>query len=126
VGFAEDAPAVRLNRKGEPLKNVLLCDGCDAEVHLRCSSLKTKPSSEEPYHCESCASRRLLAKQGHQALLEASLAGIPPDTAFAARQSPAPALAFGPGILPDATSPTQEVGVVVVVASQQQQQQQQQ
>jgi hypothetical protein len=45
-----------LNSQGEPLKNVLLCEDCDAEVHLRCSSLKTMPSDEESYHCESCAS----------------------------------------------------------------------
>jgi hypothetical protein len=44
-----------LDGKGEPLKNVLLCDGCNAEVHLRCSSLKTMPADDEPYHCESCA-----------------------------------------------------------------------
>jgi hypothetical protein len=55
VDVCEVCRKTTLDRKGEPLKNVLLCEGCDAEVHLKCSSLKTMPSDDESYHCESCA-----------------------------------------------------------------------
>jgi hypothetical protein len=52
-----------LSMTRKPLKNVLICDGCEAEVHLGCSSLKTMPSEDESFHCESCASKRLAAPQ---------------------------------------------------------------
>ena len=59
VAEVEDACKVcsksTVNSKGGPLKNVLLCEGCEAEVHLRCSSLKDMPSDDEPYRCEQCA-----------------------------------------------------------------------
>jgi DNA-directed RNA polymerase subunit RPC12/RpoP len=52
-----------LSSNGKPLKNVLICDDCEAEVHLRYSSFKTMPSEDESFHCESCASKRLAAPQ---------------------------------------------------------------
>jgi hypothetical protein len=43
-----------LNRKGGALGDVLICEDCNGEVHLRCSSLRTMPLDEEPYFCERC------------------------------------------------------------------------
>ena len=62
VAEVEDACKVcskpTVNSNGGPLKNVLLCEDCEAEVHLRCSSLKVMPPDDEPFHCEQCASKK--------------------------------------------------------------------
>ena len=61
--FCKVCRKTTLGIKGKPLKNVLICDDCEAEVHLRCSSFKTMPLEEESFQCESCASKRLAAPQ---------------------------------------------------------------
>lgn len=45
-----------VDRFGNSMRAVLLCESCDGEVHLKCSLFKTLPSDEELYHCEQCAS----------------------------------------------------------------------
>ena len=73
-----------LNSQGGPLKNVLLCEDCDAEVHLRCSSLDVMPSDEESYHCESCAPNELLASQAASEVSSVPRPRPPPAAAAAA------------------------------------------
>ncbi|KAJ1461954.1 hypothetical protein M885DRAFT_610850 [Pelagophyceae sp. CCMP2097] len=36
---------------GEALADVLLCDDCDAEVHLRCAGIAALPGDDEPFSC---------------------------------------------------------------------------
>jgi hypothetical protein len=52
-----------LNRRGKPLGDVLLCESCDGEVRLRCSSLGAMPLDEEPYFCERCNKRQQQQQQ---------------------------------------------------------------
>eukprot|EP01038_Epipyxis_sp_PR26KG_P012853 gene12853-17228_t len=42
----------------ESEEKVILCDGCQAEVHLKCLSLSVVPSSD--WFCDSCKERQLL------------------------------------------------------------------
>jgi hypothetical protein len=44
-----------------PDVQVILCDGCDAEVHLHCLNLERVPSTE--WHCPSCTDRLAMREQ---------------------------------------------------------------
>ena len=39
---------------GAPMSNVLICDACDCETHLRCSGLLRMPPDDEGYRCVNC------------------------------------------------------------------------
>ena len=40
---------------GGPMRDVLVCDTCDAEVHFSCSGLARMPRDDEPFACADCA-----------------------------------------------------------------------
>ena len=40
-----------LRANGDAMKNVLICDGCEAEYHYRCSGLLSLPKSNERFAC---------------------------------------------------------------------------
>jgi len=46
---------------------VMLCDGCNAEVHLRCLNLSSVPTSE--WHCGACKDRIALRESKHSSVL---------------------------------------------------------
>ena len=56
-----------LDARGIALDDVLVCEGCGDDVHLRCSGLKAVPAWDEPFHCETCAKEG--AKQASEAPL---------------------------------------------------------
>ena len=53
-----------LDRHGIPLPNVLVCRGCDCEVHLCCSGVGRLPTPETPFTCSSCGGSHICAMCG--------------------------------------------------------------
>ena len=46
---------------------MILCDGCNAEVHLRCLHLTAVPTTE--WHCNACTARLALRESKHSSVL---------------------------------------------------------
>jgi hypothetical protein len=61
-----------------PMQDVLLCDVCEGDVHLACTSLSKMPGDDDPFTCAACA-----AAQGNDAAPE-SMDTTPPAPAPAA------------------------------------------
>ena len=38
-----------------PMQDVLLCDVCEGDVHLACTSLDNIPGDDDPFTCAACA-----------------------------------------------------------------------
>ena len=41
-----------------PMQDVLLCDVCEGDVHLACTSLAKIPGDDDPFTCAACAAAR--------------------------------------------------------------------
>ena len=56
-----------------PMQDVLLCDVCEGDVHLACTSLSKMPGDDDPFTCAACA-----ATQGDDAAPPAPMDASPP------------------------------------------------